>query len=202
VPFIEQERERYWERKLKIKTAGRDESAADRHKHPYEPTPYCVLERIAESGLIDRTDVLLDYGCGKGRVGIFFAAELGCKTIGVEFDRRFFEAAEKNAAESGNEKRTRFVHADAAAYSVPGEVNRCFFFNPFSVEILKKVLARILDSHYENPREILLLFYFPSEEFLRTLHGMDLLRFCGEIDCSDLFSHNYEREKVAIFKPC
>ena len=30
-----------------------------------------VLERIANSGLISKKDVLLDYGCGKGRVDFF-----------------------------------------------------------------------------------------------------------------------------------
>lgn len=36
-----------------------------------EPTPYCVLERLANSGLIRKKDVVLDYGCGKGRVDFF-----------------------------------------------------------------------------------------------------------------------------------
>lgn len=30
-----------------------------------------VLERLANSGLISKKDVLLDYGCGKGRVDFF-----------------------------------------------------------------------------------------------------------------------------------
>lgn len=60
-----------WDKLLQIKTIGRDETNADQYHHPYEPTPYCVLERLANSGLIGKSDVVLDYGCGKGRVGFF-----------------------------------------------------------------------------------------------------------------------------------
>ncbi len=36
--------------------------------NPYEPTPYAVLKRLAESGRITAGNVVADYGCGKGRV--------------------------------------------------------------------------------------------------------------------------------------
>lgn len=39
-----------WDRLLRIKTAGRDDSSADQYRYPYEPTPYSVLERLAGSG--------------------------------------------------------------------------------------------------------------------------------------------------------
>ena len=37
-----------WESILQIKTAGRDDSRSDAEHHPYEPTDYCVLERLAK----------------------------------------------------------------------------------------------------------------------------------------------------------
>ena len=45
-----------WDATLKIKTTGRDETNADEYHHPYEPTPYSVLERLADSGLIKKGD--------------------------------------------------------------------------------------------------------------------------------------------------
>lgn len=54
------------DRLLKIKTTGRDDSHSDQYRYPYEPTQYCVLERLAHSGLIGKKNVLLDYGTGKG----------------------------------------------------------------------------------------------------------------------------------------
>ena len=62
-----------WESILQIKTAGRDDSRSDAEHHPYEPTDYCVLERLANSGYITKQNTLIDYGSGKGRVSIFMA---------------------------------------------------------------------------------------------------------------------------------
>ena len=45
--------EQQWDKKLKINTIGRDDSHADDFHFPYEPTPYSVLERLAESAYIN-----------------------------------------------------------------------------------------------------------------------------------------------------
>ena len=71
-----------WDKLLQIRTGGRDETNADEYHHPYEPTDYCVLERLADSGLIGRDDVVLDYGCGKGRVGFFLSDRTKARVIG------------------------------------------------------------------------------------------------------------------------
>ena len=67
------EQERTWDKLLKIKTIGRDDSNVGQYCYPYEAMPYAVLERLANSGLIRKKDVVLDYGCGKGRVVFFFS---------------------------------------------------------------------------------------------------------------------------------
>ena len=96
--------------------------------------------------------------------------------------------------------RTEFVHANAETYAVPPEVNRCYFFNPFSVEILQKVMARIMESYYENPREILLFFYYPADAYISYLMSVDELEVFDEIDCGDLFAGNDPRERIAVFR--
>ena len=73
------------------------------------------------------------------------------------------------------------------------------FFNPFSVELLRKVIARIVKSYYENPREIFLMFYYPSEEYISYLLTVDELEFYDEIDCGDLFEKKDSREQIMIF---
>lgn len=87
----------------------------------------------------------------------------------------------------------------AENYVVPAEVDRVFFFNPFSVEILRKVLAKIEDSYYENPREIQLFFYYPSDEYISELMTVDMLSFVDEIDCRDLFDGENPRERIMVF---
>ena len=90
----------------------------------------------------------------------FLSYQTRCHTIGVEYNERIYEKAVENREQGVAAGRTEFVLADAVQFSVPAEVDRIYFFNPFSIEILKKVLARVLESYYENPRELLLFFYY------------------------------------------
>lgn len=189
--------EQSWDQRLGIRTVGRDDTHSDEYRYPYEPTPYCVLERLAGSGLIRKGDTVLDYGCGKGRVGFFLAHELGAKTIGIEYDDPIYEGAILNQAAADAE--AEFILTRAEEYAVPETVNRCWFFNPFSVEILHKVMARILESWYENPRDIYLMFYYPSDEYIAYLMTVEELEFYDEIECGDLFPGKDPRERILIF---
>ena len=191
--------EKIWDKLLQIKTTGRDDSNSDQYRYPYEPTPYGVLERLANSGLIRKKDVVLDYGCGKGRVDFFLSYQTKAKTIGIEYDERIYQGALENQKNAVSGARTEFVPAKAEEYEVPPEVNRYYFFNPFSVELLRKVMARIIESYYEKPREVFLFFYYPSEEYISYLMTVDELEFYDEIDCGDLFEGNDMRERIMIF---
>lgn len=189
-----------WDKLLKIKTTGRDDSRADQFRYPYEPTPYCVLERLANSGLITKKNTLLDYGTGKGRVCFYLSYQTRCKGIGIEYDERIFAGAEENKKQAVSGGKTTFVMENAEKYVVSEEIDRCYFFNPFSVEILQKVLARVYESYYADPREILLFFYYPSDEYVSYLMTQDQLMFFDEIDCGDLFEGKDRREKILVFE--
>ena len=194
------ERENNWDKLLGIHTIGRDDTGADEYRYPYEPTPYCVLERLAGSGLIGATDGVLDYGCGKGRVGFFLSYETGARTIGIEYDHRIYNCAAENRKTFRSDPKTDIILTKAEEYEVPTFVNRCYFFNPFSAELLHKVLARILESWYEDPRDIYLFFYYPSDEYISYLMTVDELEFYDEIECDDLFEGTDPRERIMIFQ--
>ena len=190
--------EKTWDASLRIQTCGRDELGADEYHHPYEPTPYSVLERLAGSGFIGKNDAVLDYGCGKGRVGFFLSYRTKAKTIGIEYDERIYGSALENRKIA--KSKATFVLTKAEEYEVPAEVNRCYFFNPFSAEILHKVMARIMESWYARPREIFLFFYYPADEYISYLMTVDELEFYDEIECDDLFAGNDPRERIMIFQ--
>lgn len=194
------ENEITWDKLLHIKTTGRDDSNSDQYRYPYEPTPYSVLERLANSGLIRKKDVVLDYGCGKGRVEFFLSYQTRAKTIGIEYDERIYKAAVENQKNAVSGAKTEFVLARAEEYEVPPEVTICYFFNPFSIELLRKVMARIVESYYTKSREITLCFYYPSEEYIAYLMSVEEIEFYDEIDCGDLFDGNDSREQVIIFR--
>ena len=192
--------EHNWDKLLQIQTNGRDETNADEYHHPYEPTDYRVLERLAKSGFFGEGDVVLDYGCGKGRVGFFLSYRTKAQTIGIEYDDHIYAEALNNRKSTVSKMKPDFVLTRAEEYEVPTEVNRCYFFNPFSVEILHKVMARICESWYENPREIFLFFYYPADEYISCLMTVDELEFYDEIACDDLFEGNDPRERILIFQ--
>ncbi len=189
-----------WDKLLKIKTTGRDDTNADQYRFPYEPTPYSVLERLANSGYIRKKNVLIDYGCGKGRVSLFLSYQTRCRSIGVEYDDRIYADAEVNRENGVSGRRTEFLKQGAEDFKVPSDADRMVFFNPFSVEILRKVIARVTESYYENPREILMFFYYPSDEYMSFLMTVDELEFMDDIDCRDLFPGEDPREKIVIFR--
>ncbi|MEF2765309.1 MAG: class I SAM-dependent methyltransferase [Mediterraneibacter sp.] len=192
--------EEKWDRLLQIRTSGRDDSHADQYRYPYEPTPYCVLERLADSGYLRKGNTLLDYGCGKGRVEFFLSWQTRCRSIGIEYDERIYEKAVENQKRAAAAGRVTFELVNAEQFQVPEEADRVYFFNPFSLEILQKVISRIIDSYYAAPREILLFFYYPSDEYISFLMTVDELTFSDEIDCGDLFQGKDSRERIIIFE--
>lgn len=169
----EDKNESRWDKLLNIRTMGRDDTHADQYRYPYEPTPYSVLERLANAGYIRKGNILLDYGCGKGRVDFFLSYQTRCKSIGIEYDERIYEKAAENKKYAVSSGR---------------------------VEILRKVMARILESYYAEPRRIQLFFYYPSDEYISYLMTVEELMFTDEIVCMDLFPGEDPREKIAIFE--
>lgn len=188
-----------WDKLLKIRTVGRDDSRSDQYYYPYEPTPYCVLERLADTGYITKKNKLIDYGCGKGRVEFFLSYQTRCQSIGVEYDRHIFRGAMDNHKTAVSRDKTLFQCINAEDYLPPADADRFYFFNPFSVKVFQKVLGKILNSYYEDPREMLLFFYYPSEEYVAFLMTAEPLVFYNEVDCRDLFPGNDQREKILIF---
>ena len=192
--------EEQWERKLNIRTSGGNDHSADGENFPYEPTPYSVLVRLAESGYLTGNNKLVDYGCGKGRVSVFLAGRIHCQVIGIDYNENLIRQAEENRMRS-RVKGITFLHMAAEQYELTDE-DSFFFFNPFSEVILKRVIDRIVWSWYENPRKIQLFFYYPTDEDAAVLTGTQELTFSDEIDCSDLFEGDQKRERILVFETC
>ena len=90
--------DREWDEKLGIVTAGAEGDSFNQVNFRYEPTPYAVLERLAESGLLDKSSVLIDYGCGRGRCTLFLHAKTGCRAIGIDYNPVLVREAKANLA--------------------------------------------------------------------------------------------------------
>lgn len=184
---------------LRIKTSGRDDSNSDLTNFPYEPTPYSVLELLANSGYLSKNDVVIDYGSGKGRVDFYLAYYLKCHMIGVEYDNRLFQRAISNLKDAKSKSRVEFVLKNASEYEIPNNAKALYFFNPFNVSVLIDVINNLKESIKKNKRNVLLIFYYPSKKYLEYLNSEKDIKHIDDIDCKELFN-NDSREVISIYK--
>ena len=184
---------------LNIKTSGRDDTIANYQNFPYEPTPYVVLERLSNSGYISKKDKLVDYGCGKGRVDFYLAFYNKCKMIGIEYDERLFKKALENKDKS-NIFKANFYNINALDYSLEENTTGAYFFNPFSVKILKDVINNIIN--YVNNYNITfkLYFYYISDSYIKFLDEFNNMKLIDIIDCTDLFTTYDSKEVIRIYE--
>lgn len=185
---------------LKIKTSGRDDSNSDLINFPYEPTPYSVLEVLANSGYLSKLDTIIDFGSGKGRVDFYLAYYLKCNMIGVEYNERLFRRATTNQETARSRARVEFVLTNAKDYIIPNNATALYFFNPFNVSILMEVINNLRNSIRINKRNVLLFFYYPSDNYLEYLEREIDIVHIEDLDCKELFSGNDNRERIAIYK--
>ena len=189
--------DREWDRRLRIRTVGREDEANANYS-PYEPTPYAVLERLAERGVFRRRHRLLDYGCGKGRVAFFMASVVGCRVTGIDHAQKLIDIARENRRACRAGDRVILVRALAEQYD-PSDSDAFFFFNPFSEKVFGAVLRRILDAWAAQPRAMTLCCYYPSEAWLQLLDAAPELTLADDIDCGDLFNGRDPRERAVVY---
>ncbi|MDB6123749.1 MAG: hypothetical protein JWQ71_2742 [Pedosphaera sp.] len=134
----------------------------------YQPTRVVPLRKLlkATCPLFPADSVLLDLGCGKGRV-LFVAAPFGFKAVkGVEFAHELCTIARKNIASFQAKSKARpefhIVEADVTDYPIGKEENVFFMFNPFDETILEKVLCNISTSLQAHPRPIWIIYHHPK----------------------------------------
>ncbi len=185
---------------LKIRTSGRDDSNSDFTNFPYEPTPYKVLERLANSGYINKKDKIIDYGCGKGRVDFYLSYFTKAQMIGVELDERRYQAAVENQKTSICPFRVLFVHQSAEQYELEDDVTAAYFFNPFSSKIFTMVYVNIIQSLIRRERHFKLFFYYPSDAYRKLLESIPAIRHLEDIDCRDVTNSEDEKEYVGIYE--
>ncbi len=130
----------------------------------YEPTRIFILKAV-----FDCLDVefpkcgIVDFGCGKGRVLVFAAAQGFGNVTGVEFARELCEHSRSNlsafAQKTGRRFRYNVLNIDAAVYQTRPQDNVFFFFNPFG----EKVLTRVLDNidQARNRQEAFFIYVNP-----------------------------------------
>jgi predicted RNA methylase len=134
--------------------------------HPYGAISYRQFREIFEQIEIESDkDVLLDLGSGMGRAVLLAALRPFRNVIGVEISRILTDIAKRNASKMQRRlvcKSVELHNIDARDYEVPGDVTMVLLFSPFSGTVLKSVCDRIMESVRKFPREIRIIYAYPT----------------------------------------
>jgi SAM-dependent methyltransferase len=143
----------------------------------YATMPWRHIRRaLGRVPLDERERVLLDYGCGRGRVLVAAAARPYRCVIGIELSRLADDARANLAAMRGRRAQdVRVERGDAGAFVVPDDINLVYFYNPFRGAVLDRVIAQLHASLQRAPRA-LYVAYFNHDHFDRQLGDAHWLR--------------------------
>lgn len=178
--------EQQYERLLQIETSKPQQGfPASVEYHRYEPTPYAALDLLRDVYPLEPTDTVIDFGSGKGRLPFYLAYTFRVRAIGVEMDGGYHEEALQNWGNYVKKHRSRgsvqFECTYAERFTIPPEANRFYFFNPFSVQVFRQVVANILDSVEFSPRPVDLILYYPADDYLHFLNGETPFRYVQDV---------------------
>lgn len=169
------------------------------HYHHYEPTPYHALEQLFEKYKLKSSDHIVDFGCGKGRLNFFIHYFFHASVVGIEMNETFYQEALDNRMRymkktKRNSDNIQFQCCLAEKYEIDPLDNRFYFFNPFSVQIFMKVVNNILFSVENSPRDIELVLYYSSDDYVFFLENQTAFELKDEVVLEDLSEKNsYER---------
>lgn len=198
-------KEYYYDKLLGIKTRG-DQKGFNKstHYHRYEPTPYNALEELFNHYQLKSSDQIVDFGCGKGRLNFFIHHLFNATVIGIEMNEDFYQEAMINHSNylkktNKSKDKVHFLCCFAEEYQIAPLDNRFYFFNPFSIQIFMKVINNILLSLEKTEREIELILYYPSEDYIYFLENHTSFELKGEIILPHVYEQN-PNERFLIYR--
>lgn len=174
------------------------------HYHPYEPTPYSALQELFQHYQVKSEDHIVDFGAGKGRLNFFIHYFYDASVTGIEMDELFYQAALENRDRyyDKNKKKTASIQFHcclAEDYPIDQLENRFYFFNPFSIHIFKKIIDNILSSLEQAPRDVEIVLYYPSEDYIYFLENQTVFELKQEVILPDVYERN-QNERFLVYR--
>lgn len=167
--------EKVFDRSLQIRTVGLREWGKEASRYNrYEATPYQALEQLFNTYTLEKGDKLIDFGSGRGRIVFYIHSRFHIPVTGIEANDKTFEEALINKEMYRKKRRhikapINFEFALAEQYPIDTDYNKFYFFNPFSVQIFKRVVTNIVHSYKEAPRTMDIILYYPLPDFTHYL---------------------------------
>jgi hypothetical protein len=111
---------------------------------PYVKTPMDVVERMLEMAEVDKDDILVDLGCGDGRIVITAAKKFGTRGIGIDLETQRIKESIANAKSAGVEELVEFRLEDATLSDFSQATVVTMYLLTESNELLRPHLERQL----------------------------------------------------------
>jgi SAM-dependent methyltransferase len=111
---------------------------------PYVPTPQDVVDRMLALARVSKDDVVIDLGCGDGRIPITAARVYGARGIGVDIDPQRIAEASANARLAGVGARVTFKLENALTTDVSSATVVTTYLLTASNLRLRPILTRAL----------------------------------------------------------
>ncbi len=118
-----------------------------------------VDKKMMKSLLISEKDSILDVGCGKGKMVLYFERLGFGRSDGLEFSEELVACAKNNMQILKSEGK--IINADATEFDDYYNYNYFYFFNPFGEEIMRVVMSKIEKSYVQKPRKITIIYCNP-----------------------------------------
>lgn len=131
---------------------------------PYLGTPPSLLNEIFRFASVTEADVVVDVGCGDGRLAIWSVCQFGAKAaIGIEIDEDLVRRANDFVKERGVGDRVTILHGDAtdprgeASGALEAATILTFFLLPEGLDVVEPLIRR----HLKNGKRVLCLGWAP-----------------------------------------
>ena len=141
------------------------------HFHPdrvwYEASGWSYLRRALPRKEVDRKDVFVDFGSGKGRIVYQAALYPFSRVIGVEISPELAGIARQNLERNRDKlacQHVEIVTADVTTFEIPDDMTVAYFYYPFVGETFHRVIDNIVGSLDRRPRRVRLVYALPTME--------------------------------------
>ena len=125
---------------------------------PYVPTPHAVVKTMLGLAQLTEDDVLIDLGCGDGRIVVAAARDYGARGIGIDIDPKLIEKAKRLAKSSRVDHLVEFRAEDATRTSLATATVVFLFLTPGGNDLIRPRLetelrpgTRVITHNYTIP---------------------------------------------------
>ena len=91
---------------------AQDSSIEHKKIVPYVPTPPEIVDTMLRLADVQKNDLVIDLGCGDGRIVVAAAKDHGARGLGVDIDPERIKEAKENAQKEGVTDRVEFRQGD------------------------------------------------------------------------------------------